>query len=88
MNALGWAPHSSGHLGSVGNFLFEFFILFLADDGQALIWDVSQASKQKIIQEPILAYSAESEVNQFSWSTTNPEWVSIAFGNTCQALRV
>ena len=76
VNAIGWAPHSSGHLCSAGN------------DGQALIWDVSKMSKSKNIQEPILAYSADAEVNQFSWCHTANEWVSIAFGNTCQALRV
>lgn len=45
-------------------------------------------AKGKNIQEPILAYTAEQEVNQFSWCSTATEWVSIAFGNTCQALRV
>ena len=45
-------------------------------------------SKTKNIQEPILAYTAESEVNQFSWCASHPDWVAIAFGNTIQALRV
>jgi WD repeat-containing protein 68 len=42
----------------------------------------------KIVQEPILAYTAESEVNQLSWNNVNHDWISIAFGNTVQALRV
>jgi WD repeat-containing protein 68 len=45
-------------------------------------------ARGKNVQEPILAYTADAEVNQFSWSNAAPEWVSIAFGNTCQALRV
>lgn len=40
------------------------------------------------IQEPILAYSAASEVNTLSWSKGVPDWVGIGFGNTIQALRV
>lgn len=84
INAIGWAPHSSGHLCSTGS----FFRIILGNDGQALIWDVSMMARGKNIQEPILAYTADAEVNQFSWCTTATEWVSIAFGNTCQALRV
>jgi WD repeat-containing protein 68 len=76
LNSIAWAPHSSGHLCSTG------------DDGQALIWDVTHMTKSKVIQDPILAYGAPSEVNQLAWNSSAPEWVSIAFGNTVQALRV
>eukprot|EP01090_Pellita_catalonica_P013125 TRINITY_DN3045_c0_g2_i1.p1 TRINITY_DN3045_c0_g2~~TRINITY_DN3045_c0_g2_i1.p1 ORF type:complete len:251 (+),score=44.49 TRINITY_DN3045_c0_g2_i1:44-754(+) len=74
INALAWAPQSSCHLSTAG------------DDAMALIWDLS--SMPKPIEEPILAYRAQGEVNQLQWSTAQPEWISIAFGSTLQILRV
>jgi WD repeat-containing protein 68 len=35
MNGICWAPHSSGHLCTIG------------DDAQALIWDISELSRPK-----------------------------------------
>ena len=55
VNALAWAPHSSCHICTAG------------DDNQAMIWDLSSLG-QKQIADPILAYYAESEVNQLQWS--------------------
>ena len=40
------------------------------------------------IDDPILAYQAESEINQLQWSKVHHDWVSIAFGNKLQCLRV
>lgn len=74
LNALAWAPHSSCHICTAG------------DDKQALIWDLKPLPKP--IEEPILAYNAESEVNQLQWSTAQPNWISIAFGSKMQILRV
>lgn len=74
INALAWAPHSSCH------------ICTAADDRQAYIWDLS--SMPKPIEDPILAYTAEAEVNQLQWSTSQPDWISIAFSNKMQILRV
>lgn len=56
LNAIAWAPHSSCHICTAG------------DDSQALIWDLS--SMPKPITEPILAYTAEAEVNQLHWSSS------------------
>ena len=54
VNSLAWAPHSSCHICTAG------------DDNQALIWDLaSLGSKQ--IEEPILAYYADTEINQLQW---------------------
>jgi WD repeat-containing protein 68 len=77
VNALAWAPHSSCHICTAG------------DDSQALIWDLSSMS-QSMDQglDPILAYSAGAEINQLQWSTTQPDWVAINFGNKTQILRV
>jgi WD repeat-containing protein 68 len=74
LNALAWAPHSSCH------------ICTAADDRQALIWDLSKMPKP--IQDPILAYNAEAAINQLQWSSTYPDWIAIAFGQSLQILRV
>eukprot|EP01083_Nonionella_stella_P020774 57650_1 len=74
VNSIAWAPHSSCHICTAG------------DDAQALIWDLSEMPKP--IQDPILAYSAEAEVNTLQWSVAQPDWVAIAFNKKCQILRV
>jgi len=74
VNALAWAPHSSCH------------ICTAADDCQALIWDLSQMPNP--IEDPILAYRAEAEVNQVQWSKCQPDWIATCFNRTLQILRV
>jgi WD repeat-containing protein 68 len=74
VNAIAWAPHSSGHICTAG------------DDRQALIWDLSQMPKS--ISDPILAYTSDAEVNQLQWSELQPDWVAIAFDRRMQILRV
>mmetsp|Transcript_24982 Transcript_24982/g.41155 ORF Transcript_24982/g.41155 Transcript_24982/m.41155 type:complete len:330 (+) Transcript_24982:222-1211(+) len=74
VNAIAWAPHSSCHICTAG------------DDSQALIWDLSQMPKP--IEDPILAYKAEAEINQLQWSSAQPDWVAISFLNKMQILRV
>ena len=77
VNALAWAPHSSCHICTAG------------DDSQALIWDLSSMSQPMDTGlDPILAYSAGAEVNQLQWSTTQPDWVAVCFGQKTQILRV
>ncbi|KAJ3380379.1 ddb1 and cul4 associated factor 7 [Lobulomyces angularis] len=76
VNSVAWAPHSSGYLCSAG------------DDSQALIWDLSQMSKTKVVQDPILAFTAEGEINQLAWNNVFSDWIAITVGNTIQALRV
>ena len=58
----------------------------IGDDKQALIWDIQQMPKA--IEDPILAYSAEGEINQVQWSTTQPDWIAICFNNFLEILRV
>eukprot|EP00163_Fabomonas_tropica_P021482 TRINITY_DN3753_c0_g1_i1.p1 TRINITY_DN3753_c0_g1~~TRINITY_DN3753_c0_g1_i1.p1 ORF type:complete len:292 (-),score=47.17 TRINITY_DN3753_c0_g1_i1:358-1233(-) len=74
LNGIAWAPHSSCHLCTGG------------DDAQALIWDLSSLPKQ--IEGPILAYGADEQINQLQWSSTQPDWIAIAFGSKLQILRV
>ncbi|KAI7904532.1 WD40-repeat-containing domain protein [Cokeromyces recurvatus] len=40
------------------------------------------------IQDPLLAYVADAEVNSITWSKSAPDWIGIGFGRTIQALRV
>ncbi len=74
VNAVAWAPHSSCHICTAG------------EDTHALIWDLSAMPTP--IEDPILAYDAKSEINNLLWSETQPDWISIAFENKLQILRV
>ena len=74
VNGCAWAPHSAAHLCTIG------------DDCQALIWDLSAIPKP--VEDPILAYQAEAEVNALVWSPALPEWVAIAYDAKVQMLKV
>ncbi|CAB3398922.1 unnamed protein product [Caenorhabditis bovis] len=74
VNGISWAPHSGSHICTAG------------DDSQALIWDVHEMPKP--IDDPILAYQADGEVNQIHWSGAFPDWISICSGNQLKILRV
>ncbi|KAJ2396682.1 hypothetical protein GGI23_003814 [Coemansia sp. RSA 2559] len=37
---------------------------------------------------PSLTYAARLPVNSLAWHSNSPEWISIAFGNTVQTLRL
>jgi WD repeat-containing protein 68 len=43
---------------------------------------------QRHISDPILAYSAESEINSLCWNQSLTDWIGVGFGRTVQALRV
>ena len=62
--------------------------LFLlpADDHQALIWDIQQMPRA--IEDPILAYTAEGEINNVQWASTQPDWIAICYNNCLEILRV
>ena len=60
----------------------------IADDQQALVWDVQSMSADGPPSEPMLSYKADSEVNSLSWSSHHTDWVAITFGETVQALHV
>ena len=75
VNATAWAPHSHSHICTAG------------DDQQALIWDLS-SMQTRPVEDPILAYGAEGEINNLQWSSTQPDWISIAYRDKLQILRV
>jgi len=62
INSFAWAPHSNCHICTV------------ADDKQALVWDIT--TMKKAIDAPILAYKADGEINQVIWSTLQYDWVA------------
>ncbi|GJR17372.1 WD repeat-containing protein LWD1 [Tanacetum coccineum] len=77
VNAIAWAPHSSCHICTAG------------DDSQALIWDLSSMGQPvEGGLDPILAYTAGAEIEQLQWSSSQPDWVAIAFASKLQILRV
>ncbi|KAG6787178.1 hypothetical protein POTOM_008812 [Populus tomentosa] len=76
VNAVAWAPHSSCHICTAG------------DDSQALIWDLSSMGQPvEGGLDPILAYTAGAEIEQLQWSSSQPDWVAIAFSTKLQILR-
>lgn len=92
VNAIAWAPHSPCHICTAG------------DDRQALIWDISrtagipgQGSGQGsggldpgvvTIEDPVLAYNAEAEINQLQWCSSHEDYIGIAYSNYVQLLKV
>ena len=40
------------------------------------------------VVDPILAYNADGEVNNLQWSSSQTDWISIAFSDKLQILRV
>lgn len=62
------------------------FTLTVADDHQALIWDIQQMPRA--IEDPILAYTAEGEINNVQWASTQPDWIAICYNNCLEILRV
>ena len=70
------------------NHSFPVIIIFLCegDDNQALIWDIQQMPQS--IDVPILAYAAQSEINQVQWSVNQSDWIAICFKDNVEILRV
>lgn len=66
----------------------HFFLSFISigDDHQALIWDISQMPRA--IEDPLLAYTAEGEINQIQWASTQPDWIAICYNSCLEILRV
>jgi len=58
----------------------------IGDDHQALIWDIQQMPRA--IEDPILAYTADGEINQIQWASTQPDWIGICYNTSLEILRV
>ena len=74
LNGMSWAPHSAHHICSA------------ADDGQALIWELSKLPER--IEGPLLAYRASGKINAISWSCSQPDWIAIGHQENLELLRV
>ena len=74
------------HLGSLGQQLSVPCSVSTGDDHQALIWDIQQMPRA--IEDPILAYTADGEINQIQWASTQPDWIAICYNNNLEILRV
>ena len=67
-------------------YYFFFIFSYLADDHQALIWDIQQMPRA--IEDPILAYTAEGEINNIQWASNQPDWIAICYNKSVEILRV
>ncbi len=76
VNGIAWAPHSGNHICTVG------------EDKQALIWDTAVKQTGTVVEDPILAFSAQEEINQLQWCSSHEDWVAICFTNCVQVLKV
>eukprot|EP01029_Cantina_marsupialis_P029209 TRINITY_DN779948_c0_g1_i1.p1 TRINITY_DN779948_c0_g1~~TRINITY_DN779948_c0_g1_i1.p1 ORF type:complete len:322 (-),score=48.09 TRINITY_DN779948_c0_g1_i1:137-1102(-) len=74
VNGISWAPHSAAHMVSV------------SDDCHANIWDISGLPNP--VTEPLMCYSADSEITNVFWSKSEPYWMAITLGRRLQLLRV
>lgn len=74
INGTAWAPQSACHLCTA------------ADDCEVLIWDIHEIPND--IENPILAYTAEAEINQVHWAYGRPDWITISYKNCLEILRV
>ena len=36
------------------------------------------------IDDPILAYTADGEINQIQWASTRPDWIGICYNNNLE----
>ena len=104
VNSIAWAPHSSCHICTAGDdrqaLIWDLnempkpiegdshptplFRLCAGSGGSWLIGALGNTGPA----DPILAYNAESDINQLQWSRAHHDWVAIAFGNKLQILRV
>ncbi|THF95130.1 hypothetical protein TEA_016116 [Camellia sinensis var. sinensis] len=74
---IAWAPHSSCPICPAG------------DDSQALLWDLSSIGQPlESGLDPILAYTAGADIEQLQWSSSQPDWVAIAFSTQLLILRI
>ena len=75
VNAIAWAPHSDVHIATAG------------EDKNAFIWNL-ESERFKESGDPLLEYCAGGCVNNMVWSSSQPDWLSIAFDDTVQILLV
>jgi len=86
-NAVVWAPHSRNHL------------LCGTQDGQALLWDVKEASclSETTLPDagmgrprppPLLVHGCGQELYQAQWPASHPDWVAVGSGSRAEVLQI
>ena len=94
INGIVWAPNSTSHICTVAE---DAQVLVWDVRGQNQHAQVagSQAGRSKsapvglgTIRDPMLAYTAPSEVHQVAWSSVMTDWISVVCGRCVQAVRV
>ncbi|RCH88119.1 ddb1 and cul4 associated factor 7 [Rhizopus stolonifer] len=94
INCLGWSPTESGQIATGGDDsqVLVWNINQASNDNRAYYQQNTQQryshQPPRSVQDPLLAYVADAEVNSITWSKSAPEWIGIGFGKTIQALRV
>jgi len=98
VNAVAWAPHSSCHICTAGDDA-QALIWDLIDlprkkiEGGYAVVALSGVSRSQFpfapcSTDPVLAYTADAEINQLRWPAAQSDWVSISYGKNLQVLRV
>ncbi|CAO3619537.1 unnamed protein product [Mucor fragilis] len=93
INCLSWSPTESGQIATGGD--DSQVLVWNINQGSNDSRSYYQSSQQRYshqpprsVQDPLLAYVADAEVNSLTWSKSAPEWIGVGFGKTIQALRV
>ena len=104
VNSIAWAPHSSCHVCTAGDdsqaLIWDLSQMPKPVEG---MWSIAWSCFDCRLRlhgfwifivfligsaDPILAYTAASEINTLQWSSSQPDWVAIAFDRKLQILRV
>ncbi|CAO3587411.1 unnamed protein product [Absidia cylindrospora] len=94
VNCMNWSPTQSGQIATGGDDT-QVLIWDIHESDRSTSSTYQQQSSPKSnqpplrkVQDPILAYTAETGINSLSWSKSLPQWVGIGFGRTVQALHL
>ncbi|CAO3633563.1 unnamed protein product [Mucor hiemalis] len=95
INCLSWSPTESGQIATGGDDSQVLVWNINQSTNDSRSYYHQQNTQQRYshqpprsVQDPLLAYLADAEVNSLTWSKSAPEWIGVGFGKTIQALRV
>ncbi|KAI8389252.1 WD40-repeat-containing domain protein [Blakeslea trispora] len=94
INCLSWSPTEQGQIATGGDDsqVLVWNINQASNDSRPYYQQNTQQrynhQPPRSVQDPLLAYVADAEVNSITWSKSAPDWIGIGFGKTIQALRV
>jgi WD repeat-containing protein 68 len=98
INCLSWSPTDAGQIATGGDDsqVLVWNINNNTGDNNRSYYQQNAPSQQqryshqppRSVQDPLLAYVADAEVNSLTWSKSAADWIGVGFGKTIQALRV